>query len=54
MRKSTLYACFHRTLKISEVFRMEKIYTIPVNEAFDASAADKSCGCPFCTLYNGL
>ena len=33
---------------------MEKIYTIPVNEAFDASAADKSCGCPFCTLYNGL
>lgn len=33
---------------------MEKIYTIPVNEAFDASAADKSCGCPFCALYNGL
>lgn len=33
---------------------MEKIYTIPVNEAFDASAADPQCGCPFCTLYNGL
>ena len=33
---------------------MEKIYTIPVNEAFDASAADKACGCPFCALYNKL
>ena len=33
---------------------MEKIYTIPVNEAFEASAADSSCGCPFCTLYNRL
>ena len=33
---------------------MEKIYTIPVNGAFDASAADASCGCPFCTLYNEL
>lgn len=33
---------------------MEKIYTIPVNEAFDASAEDKACGCPFCTLYNKL
>ena len=33
---------------------MEQIYTIPVNEAFEASAADKSCGCPFCTLYNKL
>ena len=33
---------------------METIYTIPVNEAFEASAADKSCGCPFCTLYNKL
>lgn len=33
---------------------MEKIYTIPVNEAFDRSAADKSCGCPFCSLYNLL
>ena len=33
---------------------METIYTIPVNEAFEASAADKSCGCPFCKLYNRL
>ena len=33
---------------------MEQIYTIPVNEAFEASAADASCGCPFCTLYNKL
>ena len=33
---------------------MEQIYTIPVNEAFEASAADKSCGCPFCSLYNKL
>ena len=33
---------------------METIYTIPVNEAFEASAADSSCGCPFCTLYNKL
>ena len=27
----------------------EKIYTIPVNEAFD-----KKCGCPFCTLFSEL
>ena len=33
---------------------MEQIYTIPVNEAFERSAADKSCGCAFCTLYNKL
>ncbi len=33
---------------------MEQIYTIPVNEAFEKSAADKSCGCAFCTLYNKL
>ena len=33
---------------------MEQIYTIPVNEAFEASAADKACGCPFCSLYNKL
>ena len=33
---------------------MENIYTIPVNEAFEASAEDKSCGCPFCALYNKL
>ena len=33
---------------------MERIYTIPVNEAFDASAADPSCGCPICALYRKL
>ena len=33
---------------------MDSIYTIPVNEAFEASAADHSCGCPFCSLYNKL
>ena len=33
---------------------MEQIYTIPVNEAFEASAADGSCGCPFCSLFNKL
>ena len=31
---------------------MENIYTIPVNEAFEECAADKSCGCPFCMLFN--
>ncbi|MBE6557160.1 MAG: hypothetical protein E7664_05400 [Ruminococcaceae bacterium] len=33
---------------------MEQIYTIPVNEAFEASGADKACGCPMCALYNKL
>ena len=33
---------------------MEQIYTIPVNEAFEASAADHSLGCPFCAIYNKL
>ncbi len=33
---------------------MEQIYTIPVNEAFDASAADHSCGCPMCALWRKL
>ena len=32
----------------------EKIYTISVNEAFEACAEDKSRGCPFCRLYNKL
>lgn len=35
----------------------EKIYTIPVNEAFDGSFNDKEkgdCGCPFCRLYRKL
>ncbi|MBE6572922.1 MAG: hypothetical protein E7652_00845 [Ruminococcaceae bacterium] len=29
---------------------LEKIYTIPINEAFDAAAEDHSLGCPFCAL----
>ncbi len=33
---------------------MEQLYTIPVNEAFDASAESASCGCPMCALYNKL
>ena len=33
---------------------MEQIYTIPVNEAFEASAADPACGCPFCAIYRKL
>lgn len=33
---------------------MEQIYTIPVNEAFDASAADPKCGCPLCALHRRL
>ena len=33
---------------------LEKIYTIPVNEAFDASRDDHSLGCPFCRLYDRL
>ena len=33
---------------------LEQIYTIPVNEVFDASAADASCGCPFCRLEERL
>ena len=32
----------------------EKLYTIPINEVFDASAADAGCGCPFCALFNRL
>ena len=33
---------------------MEMNFTIPVNEAFEASAADHSCGCPLCALYRKL
>ena len=33
---------------------MQQIYTIPVNEAFEQSGIDHSCGCPFCILYNKL
>ena len=33
---------------------MDMNFTIPVNEAFEASAADHSCGCPLCALYRKL
>lgn len=33
---------------------LEKIYTIPINEAFDESKADPTCGCPFCTISEKL
>jgi len=33
---------------------MEQIYTIPVNEAFDAVVEKKELGCPFCMLYKKL
>lgn len=33
---------------------MEQIYTIPVNEAFEASAADSTCGCPLCAIHRKL
>ena len=33
---------------------MEKNYTIPINLAFEAGAADKNCGCPMCSLYRTL
>lgn len=33
---------------------MEQIYEVPVNEEFEKSAADKSCGCPFCNLKKRL
>lgn len=33
---------------------MEQIYTIPVNETFEACMNDKSLGCPFCRLRKKL
>ena len=33
---------------------MEQIYTIPVNEAFDAVVEKPEVGCPFCALYRKL
>ena len=33
---------------------MEQIYTIPVNEAFEAVASGDNCTCPFCLMYNRL
>ena len=33
---------------------MEQIYTIPINEHFDASLNDRGCGCPICSLHRML
>lgn len=33
---------------------MEQIYSIPINEAFEASVADPSAGCPLCRLHKML
>lgn len=33
---------------------LEKIYTIPLNEAFESSRDYPERGCPFCALYNKL
>lgn len=33
---------------------MEQIYTIPINEKFEASRDDHSCGCPLCALHRML
>lgn len=33
---------------------MEQIFTIPVNEEFDACREKPECGCPFCKLYRRL
>ena len=33
---------------------LEKIYTIPVNEAFDLCLEYPAEGCPFCRLYRKL
>ena len=33
---------------------LEQIFSIPVNEEFDACRSDKSLGCPFCKLYRRL
>ena len=33
---------------------MDMNFTIPVNEAFEASAANPACGCPLCSLYRKL
>ena len=33
---------------------METIYTIPINEKFEDSMNQPSCGCPFCALYRKL
>ena len=37
-----------------EDINLEQIYTIPVNEAFDAVKEKPELGCPFCVLYRKL
>ena len=39
---------------MKEIAPLEQIFTIPVNEEFDACRDDKSLGCPFCKLYRRL
>ncbi len=34
--------------------KVQQIYTIPVNEAFDTAMARHECGCPLCLLYKKL
>ncbi len=33
---------------------LETIYTIPINESFEACLDDEKCGCPFCLLHKKL
>lgn len=33
---------------------LEKIYTIPINDAFDACRDDRGSGCPFCRIHDRL
>ena len=40
--------------KQGDFYSMDMNFTIPVNEAFEASAADPAIGCPFCALYRKL
>ena len=37
-----------------EEIKLEQIYTIPVNEAFELVSEKPECGCPFCVLYRKL
>lgn len=34
--------------------KVEQLYTIPVNEAFDGATEEGTCICPMCTLYDRL
>ena len=48
-----IFADFARLFRIWRA-KVEQIYTIPVNEAFDAVAEEHELGCPFCVLYKKL